>query len=286
MTTAQDLLRKTYISVDVNDPVSKLLGKMKRTGKHYAVIFSGNTYKGVIGRRFLLTSRIDPAKMKVGNAIKRPSKAKAPVNVPKLSPDMDVKEICRLMAAADTHLLPVIKNKKVIGVVTADDLIHAIADDLSSYTCEELATIPAETVVATDEIGKAIQKFNWDRIDHLPVVDKTGKLIGIITLADILNHPHLWDSRHLRIPSAASHQGRKLSGYDVGEKTQMVRLPVENWMTTAIMCCTAPKTTIPDAINAMNRYGVSSIIITRLQKPVGILTIKDILKTYVRPRPR
>lgn len=284
MTTAQDILRKTYVSVDVNDTISKLLSKMKRGNSHYAVIMSGKTYKGILGRRFLLTSRIDPSKMKVGNAIKRQSKAKSPVHVPKISPNTDIKEICRLMAAADTHLLPVIQNKKVIGVVTSDDVLAAIANDMDNYTCDTIASMPATTVRATDEIGKAIQKFNWDRIDHLPVINNKEKLIGILTVADIIDNPHLWDLTHLRIPKAASHQDGKRSGYDVGEKTQMIRLPVQNWMNTATLCCTAPKTNVRDAINAMNRYGVSSIVLTQYERPVGILTVKDILTEYTKKR--
>jgi len=283
MVTAKDLLRTDYVSVDVNDSISKLLGRLKLKKQHSAVVFDGKKYLGIIARRFLLISRINPKQMKVRNIIKHRSKARTPFFVPKLAPDTDLRKMAKLFATADTHMLPVIQKGKLIGIVSSHDLLKEVAKDYSGLACDELASMKAETATANDEIGKVMKIFNRKNIDHLPVVDKEGKLEGMITLSDLLMNPEFWgptSGQHLS--RAASHQKGKRSGYDGGEKTGMISLPVKNCMSRKTLCCTPPSTSIPEAVKMMDKNDVCNIILVKYNKPVGILTIKDLLKDYAK----
>src|SRR5574341_434691 len=127
MVTAQDLMRKDYVSVDVKDTVSELLGALKKAKEHCALVFDGKKYLGTVAKRFLLSSRIDPSTMKVGNITKKRSKSKTEFFVPELDPDTDIKEICKLMSGSDSHVLPVLEKGKVIGIVQASDVVHEIS---------------------------------------------------------------------------------------------------------------------------------------------------------------
>lgn len=282
MPTAQDIMQTDYVSVDLKDTISSMLGKMRTKNTYYALVFEGTKYKGLIAKRFLLTSRIRPDIMKISNILKKRSKSKVPFFVPTIRPETELKEMCRLLATADTHILPVIKNNKVLGIVDSHDVVNHIADSYKSLECEELSS--KEMVVATqnDQLMKAIQKMNRNDIDHLPIVDEKGKLAGMVTMADLLRDAQFWDLHAQKISRAASHQKGKHKGYGTGEKESMLNLPLKNWMTTKTMCCTKPSTKIPEAVKMMKDSDVCNIILVQDSKPVGIMTIKNLLVDYAK----
>ena len=282
MVTAKELMRKDYVSIDVKDTISHMLGRMKKAKVHSAVVFDGKKYKGIAAKRFLLTSRIQPDKMKVGNITKKRSKSKITFFVPTLKLGTDIKEICRLMAAADTHMLPVIDKNKVVGVVSAHELVKEISTAYRGLACDELASMKVETASPDDQLMKIIQKMNRGGFDHVPLVDSQGKLTGMIAMADLIEKRQVWNLKAQHISRAASHQKGSRSGYDHGEKENLLNLPARNCMTYKTTCCTAPNTKIPDAIKIMSRNNVCNIVLVKYDKPVGILTIKDILEDYAK----
>ncbi len=281
MVTAQDLLRTDYISVDVKDTISHLLGKLKQGKVHSALVFDGKKYLGVVTSRFLLTSRIDPSKMKVGNIIKKRSKAKAQFFVPTLELNTSLKEICRKITAADTHMLPVLQKDKVVGIVSSHDVGLEIAGAYGKITCADFAKTPI-TARPSDGLDKVINVLSRENIDHLPVVDEQNKLLGMVAMSDLLENPNSWNMSAQKISQAASHQQGKRTGYAHGEKTKMSNLPIENCMSRKAMCCTAPETKVPEAVRIMDENSVCNIILVKNNKPVGILTIKDIIADYAK----
>ncbi len=282
MTTAQDLMKKEFVSVDVNDTISQMIGKLNKTKEHSAVVFDGKKYLGIIARRYLLTSRIDPKKMKVANIVKKRSKTKTPFYVPTLELTTDIKEICRLMTAADTHMLPILQKDKLLGIVSSHDVVQEIAKAYKGLKCEELANIKLITAKENDQIGKVIGIFSYKDIDHLPIVDEQNKLTGMVAVSDLLENPQFWGTFSQRIPRAASHQKGKKTGYQHGQFTSMINLPIKNCMSRKSICCTSPDTKIPEAIKIMEENNVCNIILVKYDKPVGILTIKDILVDYAK----
>lgn len=282
MTTAQDLMRTDYVSIDINDTISQMLGKLNKAKQHSAVVFDGKKYLGVIARRYLLTSRIDPKKMKVANILKKRSKSKTPFYVPILKPETDIKEICRLMAAADTHMLPILQKDKLLGIVSSHDVVQEIAKAYKGLKCDELSNAELITAKENDPIGKVIGVFSYKDIDHLPIVDDQNKLTGMVAVSDLLENPQFWGTSSQKIPRAASHQEGKKTGYQHGQFTSMINLPIKNCMSRKSICCTSPDTKIPEAIKIMEENNVCNIILVKYDKPVGILTIKDILVDYAK----
>ena len=280
MTTAQDLLKTNYVSVDINDTIASLLGKFTKAKQHFALVFDKNEYMGVVERRFLLTSRINVSEMKVKNVVKKRSKSKTPFYVPELSLLDDAKKICKLMNAADTHALPVLEKGKVVGVVRAWDLVQALASEYKKVTCEQLACLELVTVKENDSISTVINRISKHGIDHIPVVDASGKTVGMIALSDLLENPRIWGAEGQHVPKGASRQPGKRSGYQHGEKTSNMDLPIKNIMSKVNVCCTAPSASIRSAVKLMADGGVCSIILMRNSKAVGILTMKDILADY------
>jgi len=275
-------MRKKYITVDVKDTVSTLIGKFKRAKTHAALVYKGDKYAGLVTKRFLLNTRLDPAKMKVGNVIAKRSKSKTPFYVPTLKPTSSLKEMSRLFASASTHLLPVVENDKVQGVVRIGDLLNVLANSFTGFVCDDLGSAKLETIHEDDDIGTAMTKFTKKGTSHLPVLDDKDRLIGMLSLSDLVDNAQFWGIASQSIPPNAKHQGGKRAGYETGEKTRMSRLPIKNFMSAAHLCCTGPRTKLSQAITQMIDQNVLSIVLVKYGKPVGILTSSDILRGYLR----
>lgn len=102
-----------------------------------------------------------------------------------LSPDSTIGEALMLMRENKIGGIPVIDgNKKLVGILTNRDLRfennpkHKIS---TVMTKENLITAPEGT-----DLKKAELIFKQNKIEKLPVVNKSGALIGLITFGDIL----------------------------------------------------------------------------------------------------
>jgi len=278
--TAKDLMSKSYLSVDLKTPVSKLIGKMKNKHTTFALVFNGKKYKGLIDKRFLLTSRINASKMKVANVIKKRSKSKTPFFVPKLEYFTQLDKICRLMTTSNTRALPVLEENQVKGVVTTNKILNIIRNNYKGLKAGQILRKKLVSVQEKEQIGKVIEKMHRQKADKIPIIDKLGKLSGIVTINDIMKYFHRWPIKSQKL------KGGKKSGNpcrDTGESQDMLKAPIRNLMIPARMCYTASlKTAVTLIIDMMIKENISSVIIQEKQMPLGIITAKDILEEYSR----
>jgi CBS domain-containing protein len=282
---AHELMRTDYIVADIGETVSSLLGQMERHGQCYAAVFEGSTYLGIAAKKWLLSSRVDTATMKLKNLVTHRSKSKTPFFVPKLAPETELKEIARLLTTADIHALPVIvtegKKEKVAGIVHSADVIRELRTFYSRVRADELASMKLTTVSQDEELGKAMNLMSRQNIGRVVVVNDANKLIGILSLTDVLLDVHAFPRNKMRMPKAASHQKGKHTGFGTGEKDNILKLPVHNIITHVPNCCTAaPTDSVATVIDKMADEDVSSVILVKGDTPVGIITIKDILEDF------
>ena len=85
--------------------------------------------------------------------------------------------------------VPVIDSKcKIIGIVTELDLLRAIRNgkDLQRLKAEDIMSKPVICAAEDEDVYTVIDKMSEQNIIRLPVVRDDGKLIGLISRADIL----------------------------------------------------------------------------------------------------
>lgn len=78
-----------------------------------------------------------------------------------------------------------------IGLVTDRDLVIEVmarGDDPGDVTAGQIMSRGLVVVSDTDEIGVALEEMRRSGIRRLPVVDDAGRLAGIVTLDDIVEH--------------------------------------------------------------------------------------------------
>ena len=109
-----------------------------------------------------------------------------------LSPDATIGEALRLMKENKIGGIPIVDAAhKLVGILTNRDLrfeTNYKGKVSSVMTKENLITAPEGT-----DLKKAELIFKKNKIEKLPVVNKAGKLIGLVTFSDILklkSHPH------------------------------------------------------------------------------------------------
>jgi IMP dehydrogenase len=100
-----------------------------------------------------------------------------------LSPQRSVREALDLMKKYSISGIPIVEDERLVGILTNRDLRFEPNMDLEVskvMTAGNLVTAPAGTTLEEAEV--ILQKH---RIEKLPVVDKNGKLKGLITFKDI-----------------------------------------------------------------------------------------------------
>ncbi len=74
---------------------------------------------------------------------------------------------------------------KLVGVLSLEDLIHALQINDLRAPVSEYMTTKVITARATDPVVEALKTFGARNVGRLPVVDEAGHLVGILTKGDI-----------------------------------------------------------------------------------------------------
>ncbi|MDD5953372.1 MAG: IMP dehydrogenase [Oscillospiraceae bacterium] len=102
-----------------------------------------------------------------------------------LSPDNTVGDADAIMGRYKISGVPIVENKKLVGIITNRDLRFMSGTDFNQkisavMTSENLVTAPVGTT-----LEEAQEILRQHRIEKLPLVDQNGDLKGLITIKDI-----------------------------------------------------------------------------------------------------
>lgn len=123
---------------------------------------------------------------------------------------------------------------------------------------------PVITITPQASLDDAWQLMSQEKISRLPVVDKKGKMIGIITEKQILRYS----------PSLATT-------LDVWEiKGAMSRMTVDKVMSAEVITITAD-TPIEEAARIMIDNGISGIPVVENDQLVGMIAETDLFKAFL-----
>lgn len=106
-------------------------------------------------------------------------------------PESSLTEVAGLMHRRDCGVVPVVDDeRKVVGMITDRDICLAVADGdkkASEIKAGELTGNRVISCRADDKPEKALRKMRKNQIRRLPVVGKKKELVGILSIADVLN---------------------------------------------------------------------------------------------------
>ncbi|MCZ2126484.1 MAG: IMP dehydrogenase [Anaerolineales bacterium] len=131
-----------------------------------------------------------------------------------MSDQRTVGDVRRVVEETDTGgILILDQNEKLIGIVTTRDLLFEYSDDklLTEIMTRKVHTAPPDT-----SLKEAERILHEHRIEKLPLVNHEGKVVGLITLKDIM--------KTTQYPKATKDaKGRLAVGAAVGVRDKEMR---------------------------------------------------------------
>jgi acetoin utilization protein AcuB len=116
------------------------------------------------------------------------------------TPDQTIGRAIELMARYDIRRLPVVKEGKLVGIITDRDIRQlggrpslklpktAQDDAYLNLPVEEAMTLNVITIRVNQPVQDAIQIMLKHKISGLPTIDPQGRLAGMLSTQDVLKY--------------------------------------------------------------------------------------------------
>jgi CBS domain-containing protein len=254
--TSKDIYSKGINSVQDTDYLSRCLeGFKKGVPPVLAVLDEKGKYTGVITRRSILRSRLDPTTTKVKTLMKV---------APPVAMDDSLSKLAKRMIESGIRELPLFEKNKLLGFVTDENVIHAaVSCEWGNNKIEQIITRAPHTIEANRSVGAVLSIMRECGISHVPVMD-AGKLVGIIGIQDILTNIY-WPQRH------------QTTGDIVGEKIETLSIAAKGIMARPVISVETT-TSLRDAEQQMHKNDISCLTVVSNDRLVGIVTKLDFLE--------
>jgi CBS domain-containing protein len=104
-------------------------------------------------------------------------------------PDDHLVDAAKTMLERKIGCVVVVEREKVVGIVTESDLIRCAASGLdpNRKLVKDVMKSPAVTCTPQAPVEEAYAHMRKNNIRHLPIVDKDGTLVGIVTMKDLIS---------------------------------------------------------------------------------------------------
>ncbi len=122
-----------------------------------------------------------------------------------ITPDSDITTVQDIMENESISGLPVIEDDKIVGIISKRDVKPMIRSGVNKKV-NEIMTSDVVTIEETISPEEALDIAYENKVERLPVV-REGKLVGIVTIRDILNHdnhPNAARDKHGKLLVAAA----------------------------------------------------------------------------------
>ena len=106
------------------------------------------------------------------------------------SPNESIRDAARIMAEIEAGALPVGENDRLVGVITDRDIaLRAVAEGKDSTT--KVGEIMSREVLYCfddQDVDEVAKNMGDVQVRRLPVVNRDKRLVGIISLGDVVCH--------------------------------------------------------------------------------------------------
>jgi CBS domain-containing protein len=106
-----------------------------------------------------------------------------------VGPETPVAELAKLMRSKDVGSIPIGENDRLIGMVTDRDIVcKGLAKDgfdARTATARDVMTKGIHCCREDDDLAKAIRHMEELSIRRLPVINKSMRMVGILSVGDV-----------------------------------------------------------------------------------------------------
>jgi len=111
-----------------------------------------------------------------------------------IPPELTLQDAASIMKTLDVGSLPVSDGERLIGVISDRDItVRAIAEGRDPRTTDVGDVMTAEVVCCQedDEVQRAAGLMQREQLQRLLVVDAGGRLVGVVSMGDLVREPEL-----------------------------------------------------------------------------------------------
>lgn len=262
----EDIIVKDFPQLRENEPIAHAFTLMvEEKIFEIPVVDEKSVFAGIMNYESLIRRRKIPLTSKVGHFLLSP---------PRLSLNDSLPEVSEIFLSTDFQLLPVIRSRKLLGVVHRNSLLKKAieSETIAEAPLEEVMSASVMTAHAHDRVSSARSKMLSLDIQELPIVDNDGRLSGLLEMTALMEF--------LRIPRKWAAKGQFTS-----EKTTFDPL-VESVMSMDVH--TVQKSgNVREVVELMIQHKVSSIFVCDEDgKLLGVVHPSDILEMVARHKGR
>ncbi len=246
----ESLVSTNYGVVSPSDRLEKIINE----DIPYVVIDNGR-YEGIITKRMIFRSKLDPSKTKVKKVMRK---------FPVVNKGDDFVRVMAKFLETPAKVLAYYDGD-LKGVIQEDDLLRKINEvyDTSKFKIRDVMTKEVITIQENETIGKAVYLLRENNISRLPVMNGE-KMTGIVTNHDIITI------------TIYPYERMKYNPKSKAEKIHTLDQPVKAIMTRDVVTLKEDDS-IRDAIETIVSRNITGIPVLEEGSLRGIVTKTDII---------
>ena len=109
-------------------------------------------------------------------------------NVVSVTPDVTMRNVKIMMKEKGISGMPVTRNKRLVGIISVEDLLNALEDGRMDDQVEKHMSRTPVILEEQMPVSFAIDYFENYSFNRFPVLNEHKKLVGMITSRDIIMH--------------------------------------------------------------------------------------------------
>jgi len=266
MKYAKDVMTSKIVSISHEETIAKVVSKMDEYDvKEVPVLDDNKNFIGEITYYDILDSPRLDSDAGVHTLIVKP---------PTATPDSTLNEIATLIVDSGIEAIPILKNNKIIGIVSDYDILKELSNDerIKKLTANDIMRIPSKFLRGDEPIATARRLMRFYNTDRLPVINDNGKSLGLVLSMDILR-------AFYKRPTERKGTGDRSGGID-----NPLLIPVKNFMRTDIPDISI-NDNVPSIIKKMLEKNLRGLqVLDEDGKTVGIINRLDILDRLVEKK--
>ena len=180
MKLAKDVMTSKIVTISSDETIARAVSSMdKHDVKEVPVVDEKNELIGEITYYDILDSPRTDADAKVHTLLIKP---------PTAVPESDLSDIARLIIDSGVEAVPIIKERKLVGIVSDYDILKESMNDkrIKDLKVKEIMRTPPRFFHGDEPISTARRIMRYTNVDRLPVVTEDGRSLGMILSMDIL----------------------------------------------------------------------------------------------------
>ncbi len=258
--TVKDIMSDAVATARKDERVSDVLSRMKRYHLRELPVLEGDRPIGFVGYSSLLLRRSLPLSARVDQVM---------LPVPRLHEDMKVTNAVEELMSAGVRSAPVIRNEKMVGILSRSDLIKLVAeaDQLKDKIVRDVMTGMPQSVQPDEGIRRAEILMRNLMEKTLPVVDEKGKLLGSISMSDILDIG--WNPKDSRPDDLIVGRDREAPDVKVGGVMNEDPITI------------SPGDTLETAARTMLDRDIATVFVEERGALVGVISQADLMEQII-----